>query len=239
MGVIKDLTSQRFGRLVVIKRDFEGEKKYKDKSARWICKCDCGTIKSISSPKLCSGNTKSCGCLNKEMVYERSKKFNKYDLSGDYGVGYTQLGEKFYFDLEDYDKIKGYCWYVNNIGYIVTHEGDKTLLLHRFVMNPNEDEIVDHMYNEKYDNRKCRLRIATKAQNCQNAKTHSNNTSGRTGVSFDKQNGKWKYVIQFNNKRKSKTGFNTFEEAVKAREEAEIKYHKEFRSYEYREKDDE
>lgn len=31
---------------------------------------------------------------------------NTYDLSGEYGIGYTTKGEEFWFDLEDYDKIK-------------------------------------------------------------------------------------------------------------------------------------
>lgn len=33
------------------------------------------------------------------------KIFNKYDLSGEYGIGYTSKGEEFYFDLEDYKKM--------------------------------------------------------------------------------------------------------------------------------------
>ena len=37
---------------------------------------------------------------------------NKYDLSGEYGIGWTHNTEhEFYFDLEDYDIIKYYCWY--------------------------------------------------------------------------------------------------------------------------------
>ena len=42
---------------------------------------------------------------------ELFSKTNKYDLSGEYGIGYDSNGQKFYFDLEDYDKIKNYCWY--------------------------------------------------------------------------------------------------------------------------------
>ena len=40
---------------------------------------------------------------------ETFKKYNTYDLSGEYGIGYTSKGEEFYFDLDDYDKIKDYC----------------------------------------------------------------------------------------------------------------------------------
>lgn len=64
IGKLRDLTGQRFCRLVVIKRDDTANKKH---GARWICKCDCGTIKSISSANLLSGATQSCGCLNREL----------------------------------------------------------------------------------------------------------------------------------------------------------------------------
>ena len=43
-----------------------------------------------------------------------NKKYNKYDLSGEYGIGWTSnTNQEFYFDLEDYDKIKDYCWIYN------------------------------------------------------------------------------------------------------------------------------
>ena len=58
---IKDLTGQRFGRLVVI-RDV-GRKNGK---VVWECLCDCGKYTSISSNRLMTGNTKSCGCLASE-----------------------------------------------------------------------------------------------------------------------------------------------------------------------------
>ena len=64
MGKMIDLTGQRFGRLVVIKKD---EDAVKTRGAYWICKCDCGTEKSILSNALRYGLTQSCGCYNKEI----------------------------------------------------------------------------------------------------------------------------------------------------------------------------
>ena len=44
-------------------------------------------------------------------------KYNKYDLLGSFGVGWTtNTNKEFWFDLEDYDKIKDYCWAENNNG---------------------------------------------------------------------------------------------------------------------------
>ena len=58
-----DLTGQRFGRLVVQKKD-ETRTKYK----YWVCLCDCGVTKSILEGSLKQGYTKSCGCLNAENI---------------------------------------------------------------------------------------------------------------------------------------------------------------------------
>lgn len=64
-----DLTGQRFGRLVAIRRD---EKKVGGK-IMWVCKCDCGNTKSVASTHLRSGAVKSCGCLHNELLSKRSK----------------------------------------------------------------------------------------------------------------------------------------------------------------------
>jgi hypothetical protein len=39
--------------------------------AKWICKCDCGAIKSIRLAHLRSSRSRSCGCLNKEIARKR------------------------------------------------------------------------------------------------------------------------------------------------------------------------
>lgn len=73
-----DMTNQRFGSLLVIKQDSE---RGASGEIKWICKCDCGNIKSIKGAALRSGNTKSCGCLHKKQLSERNKK-NSLDLTG-------------------------------------------------------------------------------------------------------------------------------------------------------------
>lgn len=74
-----DMTNQRFGRLVVLERDFS--RKTKNTSAYWFCQCDCGNIKSINGASLRNGQTKSCGCLREELRSENGKKFF-IDLTG-------------------------------------------------------------------------------------------------------------------------------------------------------------
>ena len=64
----KDLTGQRFGRLTVLKHVYTLNKR-----VYWLCKCDCGNEKIINGNSLKRGLTKSCGCLNRELLSLRSK----------------------------------------------------------------------------------------------------------------------------------------------------------------------
>jgi hypothetical protein len=67
---LRDLTGQRFERLIVLKQ--EG-RKYKKAHLLWLCRCDCGKEKSIDGSSLTSGKTRSCGCLWEEKVIEVGK----------------------------------------------------------------------------------------------------------------------------------------------------------------------
>ena len=59
-----DLSGQKFHRLTVVKRHPENNKQNKP---MWVCKCDCGKVVIVTGSDLKSGNTKSCGCLDKEV----------------------------------------------------------------------------------------------------------------------------------------------------------------------------
>lgn len=62
----KDEMGQRYGRLVVIS-DLETGK---GGHAMWLCRCDCGNETDAAGVDLRSGNVRSCGCLQKEIVGE-------------------------------------------------------------------------------------------------------------------------------------------------------------------------
>lgn len=64
---IVDITGQRFGRLVAIRRikQWETEIILCAGHACWLCRCDCGNETIVRCDMLRSGNTKSCGCLRK------------------------------------------------------------------------------------------------------------------------------------------------------------------------------
>lgn len=235
MGKICDLTGQRFERLVVQRRgqDYVSPKGVHYK--RWLCKCDCGNEINATTTELKSGHTKSCGCYGKE-IGKNNKKYNTYDLSGEYGIGYTFDNKPFYFDKEDYDKIKKYCWRYDKDGYVVSHisNSSKNIILHRLVMDVlSEDSMwcqIDHINHCEYDDRKCNLRIVTPSQNRMNTGLRKNNKSGTTGVGYNNKDNCW-YAEATVDGVKHREYFTNKEDAIKYRKKIVEVYHGKY-SYE-------
>lgn len=238
----RDLTGKIFGKLKVLEQvdDYIDPKGLHQN--RWKCECSCEnhTITYVTTTNLINGGTVSCGCYKRENSSKKLKKqqhekyHNTYDLSGDYAIGFTQKGEEFWFDKDDYDKIKDYYWHYTKNGYLITsfiENGKKTtLVFHRYILEPIPDKcVVDHIIHPhgdglKYDNRKKNLEIKTTSQNTMNAYLYTNNTSGTSGVTYIKSRNVWQVRIGINNKRICLGYFNDYDEAVKARKEAEELY---------------
>ena len=237
--VKNDLTGQTFGQWTVICQveDFVGKdgRHY----AQWLCECSCEkkTRKNVVGKYLTSGDSTSCGCSRRHMYNKNGKPTNTYDLSKEYGIGFTSKGDKFWFDLEDYEIIKNYCWHYNSEGYLIATDGNtgKTISLHRLVMRVSDKHLdVDHKAHpprneHKVDNRKENLRIVEHCQNTQNRSLSSNNTSGTTGVYKHKKRDKWVARIRVRGRSIELGEFVLKEDAIKARKLAEIKYFQEYR----------
>jgi len=58
-----DETDNRHGRLLVLERFEESE----CGAAQWICECDCGEVVVVDGRSLRKGNTRSCGCLKRDI----------------------------------------------------------------------------------------------------------------------------------------------------------------------------
>lgn len=215
------------------------------KKQRYYCSCSCGQYtednpKLITYESISNGSTKSCGCLQKELCAEtitkynnNNKRYNVYDLSGEYGIGYTIKGEEFWFDLEDYDKIKNYYWRRNNEGYYASSVNDinkNDLMLHNLITNCPENKIVDHIHGSDtlYDNRKNNLRIVTRSQNTMNSIIRKDNTSGVRGVMYDKTHDRWIARIKADGVEHFLGYYINFDDAVKVRKEDEEKYFGEY-----------
>ena len=72
-----DLTSQRFGRLTVVK--LQG--RHSNGRPRWLCRCDCGKETYSTSSQL-KGNQKSCGCLQHRRGKDNPRWLGVGDISG-------------------------------------------------------------------------------------------------------------------------------------------------------------
>ena len=68
MAILKNLIGENFGRLTVISRALN-----KNKKVYWTCQCECGAIVDVRSDQLTRGVTKSCGCLHRESAAARGK----------------------------------------------------------------------------------------------------------------------------------------------------------------------
>lgn len=63
---------KRFGRLTVV--DFaHAEPPYR--GWLWVCRCDCGNIRTLMVGDVKQGKTRSCGCLHNEVCVEKASKF--------------------------------------------------------------------------------------------------------------------------------------------------------------------
>ena len=83
---------------------------------------------------------------------------------------------------------------------------------------------IDHINHDKSDNRIENLREVTKVQNNRNKSMCKLNTSGNTGVSWHKRDNIWEARIKVDYKQVYLGRFNSKEDAIKAREDAEVLY---------------
>lgn len=221
---------KKFGRLTVldvyIKKNENGKEYF-----YYHCQCECGKNKDTCSSNILSEKTQSCGCYRNEQLRKANYIGNKYEFKDGYVIGYTTNNEKFYIDEDDLEKIKPYTWSLNTGGYLHANNKRNFIRMHRFILGLTEydgNNMVDHINHNRTDNRKSNLRIVDSAQNSHNSSISSINTSGVTGVSWDNSFQKWTARIKSEGKYKFLGYFENFNDAVKARKEAEEKYYKEY-----------
>lgn len=197
----------------------------------WKCECNCSKhgIIVTSTNQIKSGRTKSCGCLQRESlkyVHENNKKQCKYDITSfEYGIGWTiNTSREFYFDIEDYDKIKNYCWReeVDHTNYhcLAATVHNKHIIMSWLIVG----KFYDHIDRNPFNNRKNNLRKSSFCENARNRSIPNNNKSGIIGVYWSKYRNAWMAQIGFKGKSYSLGMFINKEEAICARLKAEFKY---------------
>lgn len=133
-------------------------------------------------------------------------------------------------DKECIEKVSKYKWYMGGHGYVCTLDEDgRYLALHQLLMGTKDtNHLVDHKDRNPLNNRVSNLRKANKAINTINTDIRKHNTSGVTGVSFNKQLGKWRAYITNNKKRIELGVFEEKESAIIERLKAEKEFFNEY-----------
>lgn len=209
--------------------------------AQWLCECSCEEHNKIivRGCHIRNGKIYSCGCINRERIAQIGRerhKTNEYKLNLEdehslYGVGYcTNTGREFYFDMDDYNKIKDYNWYddysdnYHRVRACCIGSDDKTMM-HQLLFG----SFCDHEDRDPMNNRRHNLRPATAQENARNNSIAKNNTSGITGVTWSKRNNKW--VARINDDKNHRLMLGYFvdkKDAIMARLNAENVYYGKF-----------
>lgn len=122
-------------------------------------------------------------------------------------------------DDDIYDWVSLYKWYARKSLHTFYAQRKfeidgkwRNIMLHRFIMNPENGMSVDHINRNGLDNRRKNLRIVTHSENHFNEKLRVDNTSGHKGV-INPKKGKWDAYIA----GRYLGRFNTIEEAIECR----------------------
>ncbi len=243
-GFQKDLTGKKFGSLMVIKYAYsKGTRSY------WVCRCDCGNTYTVSISFLKRSINLMCPkCIEKFSDINNVLGSNNRDIDGRIinKIKFTNcksnkyifledriiINDRIIIDKEDFNFIDSFGRYISidTRGYAYFSYGSKDVYLHRLLSKAPlfcenfETDICDHINGNRLDNRKANLRIIKRSVNPVNCGIRTDNKSGCKGVSWLERLKKWQVNIQFQKRNHYIGVFENFEDAVKARKEAEIKY---------------
>lgn len=178
--------------------------------------------------------TKRKGCDFKSYNNHREFKPNDVIYYNDYAeliltdkydneVGRTKI------DIEDVKLFANKRVCKDSKDYAICRWEGKQRKVHRIIMGVVEDNSVevDHINGDPSDNRKCNLRVCTHDKNLKNQKLHKDNTSGYSGVHWDKNKRRWVAEIIVDGKRIRKR-FKSKNEAIAKRKEWEKLYFGEY-----------
>ena len=212
---VKDLTGQRFGKLTAVER--LDEKRGKDSSHLWLCRCDCGNEIKASVNNLLRGHNTSCGCAKRERLQQRA-----VDIRGQ-RFGRLSAIEA----LEKRSGSESVVWRCR------CDCGRETETASRDLLSGNTRSCGCIKQEQPGPQKYMRYIDGTCIENLESRKLRRDNTSGHTGVQLEKASGKWIALIQFKGRRYTLGRFDKLEDAAEARREAENRIFGEFLDWYY------
>lgn len=128
-------------------------------------------------------------------------------------------GKTSLIDSEDFERVSQHKWFARKYQHsdkfgVLGKVNGKMIYLHRFIINPPDKSLIDHINGNPLDNRKSNLRLATHAQNLYNRKTK--NKTGYKGVQpCNSKKNPFMAYIKIQGKRVHLGQFKTAEEAAR------------------------
>lgn len=122
----------------------------------------------------------------------------------------------------DYKRVNQHTWRVHTLtGYVQATINNKTILLHRFILNTPIGLVTDHINHNKLDNRRSNIRICNRIENQRNKVKSKTNKLEFKGIRFRKS---WQATINVDNKQLFLGCFKDKIDAAKAYDKAAKKY---------------
>lgn len=215
--MIENLAGERFGRLTVTKKGEDYKHPTGYSRNRWECLCDCGKTTLVHETSLTGGSTKSCGCLATGNA--KSHGMSDHPTYRKWASMKTRCNNE---NIEQYSDYGG-----RGISYDPAWECFENFHHDMAATYFDGAELDRKDVNLGYSAENCRwVDVYTQAYN---KRLYSSNTSGKVGVSYRKDISAWVARINVKGERLTLGRFNNKEDAIKARESAEIEFYGEIK----------
>ena len=135
-------------------------------------------------------------------------------------------------DDQDFEYLNQWKWsfdgrYATRSKHIKIEKNEyksKKVYLHHLLVDKSYG-VIDHINRNPLDNKRSNLRVTSVSANIRNGNLRKNNSSGTTGVYFDKNKKKWLSQIMVNRKHISLGAYDSKELAIYYRKQGEDKYY--------------